>query len=69
MAMHPLSACEITSLPWKNVLGGSHDFLEVSGDAFHVSISLDGVSIASLWDDDVEPTTIPLDQFIELMSR
>ena len=53
----------------RNVLGGNHDSLEISSDAFHVRISLDSVAIKSLWNDSAEPATISLNQFIELMSK
>lgn len=52
----------------RNVASGNHSGLEVTGNAYHVSISADAVVIENLWDDDLEPLTVSLKQFVELMS-
>ncbi len=53
----------------KNVQSGHHAELELTGNAFNVRILSSGVCIESLWDEEDEPISIGLDDFIQIVSN
>jgi hypothetical protein len=52
----------------KNVRAGHQDEMEITGNAFSVRFTREGVYIESLWDERVAPRQIDLDGFIQALS-
>jgi hypothetical protein len=52
----------------KNIRARLHDELDITGDAFSVKFTRDGVRIESLWDESMVPEHMELDQFIAVIS-
>ncbi|HEV2609860.1 MAG TPA: hypothetical protein VGU61_06305 [Noviherbaspirillum sp.] len=52
----------------KNVQSGHHPELELTGNAFNVRFLPSGVFIESLWDEEDEPISIGLEDFIQVVS-
>jgi hypothetical protein len=52
----------------KNVAGGHHLELELTGNAFHIRFSPSGVHLESLWDEDAEVFHVELSKFIQALS-
>lgn len=52
----------------RNVRAGHHAGLEITGNAFNVKFSREAVRIESLWDPDLEPEQLPLDEFVRIIT-
>jgi hypothetical protein len=51
-----------------DVLAGHHKAQELSGNAYHLRVTVESVYIENLWDDEVEIEVIPTQDFFDILT-